>query len=295
MARRFTRVFAGLMLTLIVFSSIIAWGIGDSGYEYDPYTHKIEKVVVGSPADKAGLKVGDRIVQLYGRPIAVVETGINLDEVIGPRDKPIEIVVERAGKIRTAIIIKDEPSTSFQAFKLSVALLSVLCWLTGYLLGIVRHHEIRESSLVPFFWLGTGGTLSTVTLGQSVAIPVQALLVWLLISVLLPLAVYIHLWFPSTTMSAAKAHRMGLFIFSYSALANGVLAVSVYLFWPSMARLLDVLFFVLPIAVIVSLSIVASLLYYTYKKVTAGHSRRQIRLITVAYLTVTLLDRKSVV
>ena len=73
---------------------------------------QIGNIVAGGPADKGGLKEGDRVVQIGGQPVRDAD---DLSATINdhkPGDK-VAIVVERGGQRRTlTVTLGSQPSTS---------------------------------------------------------------------------------------------------------------------------------------------------------------------------------------
>ncbi len=73
--------------------------------QYDERTHSqsVVDVVEGSPAERAGLRVGDRIIGVNGRAL---DTDIGSDEayVRGRPGDPVEFTVERAGEPKPLIL-----------------------------------------------------------------------------------------------------------------------------------------------------------------------------------------------
>lgn len=59
---------------------------------------RVAQVVAGSPADKAGLKIGDRIVQFAGHDVG---TGRDFRSLVLAAVNPVAIVIERAGSEKT--------------------------------------------------------------------------------------------------------------------------------------------------------------------------------------------------
>jgi len=56
--------------------------------------YKVEDVLAGSPAEKQGVRAGDRIVAINGRPIHQLG-GQEISEIFTRRDTTIEVTVER--------------------------------------------------------------------------------------------------------------------------------------------------------------------------------------------------------
>ena len=73
--------------------------------QYDERTHSqsVEDVAEGSPAERAGLRVDDRIIGVNGRAL---DTDIASDEayVRGRPGDPVELTVERAGEPKPLIL-----------------------------------------------------------------------------------------------------------------------------------------------------------------------------------------------
>ena len=73
--------------------------------QYDEKTHSqsVEDVAEGSPAERAGLRVGDRVIGINGR---VLDTDIASDQayVRGRPGDPVEFTVERAGEPKPLIL-----------------------------------------------------------------------------------------------------------------------------------------------------------------------------------------------
>ncbi len=73
--------------------------------QYDETTHcqAVEDVMAGSPAERAGLRVGDRVIGINGRPL---ETDIASDEAYlrGRPGDSVELAVERAGEPQPLIL-----------------------------------------------------------------------------------------------------------------------------------------------------------------------------------------------
>lgn len=89
-------------------ASVLVFGLALTGIRSDVPTSPmvIESVVPGSPADKAGLRAGDTVVQAQGRDIRDVK---ELSEVTSARaGKPTTYVIEREGRRLPPITITPE-------------------------------------------------------------------------------------------------------------------------------------------------------------------------------------------
>ena len=73
-----TSLLAGLMMMVIIFSMVVLWPITYLGYDSSLVTQEIIYVAPGSPADQAGLRIGDRILELYGRSIQEVVASLSV-------------------------------------------------------------------------------------------------------------------------------------------------------------------------------------------------------------------------
>jgi hypothetical protein len=94
-----------LELTVALSGHPIRLGITWRDDEAEPDSVIVARVVPGSPADRAGLRVGERLYQVNGASIAgSADCGRRLAEITGP----MEFEVENRGRIRT---VKVEPLT----------------------------------------------------------------------------------------------------------------------------------------------------------------------------------------
>jgi hypothetical protein len=81
----------------------ITWRVDDA----EPGTIILSHVAPGSPAARAGLRIGDRIYRIAGRDFADDEQFTLLASTL---PEPLELLVERDGRLRTVVLyIKTEP------------------------------------------------------------------------------------------------------------------------------------------------------------------------------------------
>lgn len=269
-----------------VWANLVFWPVTYLGYTTDLVTGQVTDIDAESTAARAGLRVGDQIVQIYGLPYDAVLAYWNQVALLAPDNGPVPMVVDRQSRTVAFQIARDPPPPAYQMIKLVTALLALMCWLTGWLLGLVRRHEATASSTVAAFWITLGGALGVYQFARFASFPLLAIVQWLFLAMLTPLGVYVHLRFPArpvagwvvqiarSALGAAWLIGTALFV---GALTVGHLTVPEFVV--AAARLLPLAFF---------LSFVgsAAVLYQAYRQAQITHLRRQIRLITAACLFV---------
>lgn len=283
--QRVNAVLAALTFIVILFATTMLWPISDVGFESDLVTHIVVVVVPNSPADHAGLRVGDQILTLYGVPIQEVTERVNVLHVLTHLTRADEITVQRNGRLIVAQLENPPPTIGFQAIKLALALLGLICWATGYLLGVVRHQAMPRTPLVASFWLLMGGVTGSMLFTNYAAFPLFVGQVWLTIALLAPLAVYIHLWFPAPAFSPQRTTSIGRIMLAASVVCNTVVLGWVVRSNVTIGQLSLILLAVAPFSICLALAGSAGLLVVAYRRTTTAHVQRQIRLIALACLT----------
>ncbi len=139
------------------------------------------------------------------------------------------------------------------------------------------------------FWLGMSGVLGSLTFAVYSALPVLLMLVWLIITVFVPLSIYIHLWFPPRTPPQGVARRAGRYLLASSLLVHAGVGTWVYVARLSIVHMLMTFVNVLHVALLIGLAGSGWVLYRAYQHTAIPHTRRQIRLIAGACLSITLL------
>lgn len=280
--RRLMNGMAGVILAVIVAITIFFWPIPYLGFNVDPLTATISFIEPGSSAAHAGLHVGDRVLRMYDRSWNELIVHPNILSLVGPREQAIPISIERAGDVFTIPLVQAAPTLSFQTAKVTNILLALLCWATGYVLGIVRRHEAAGSPPVAWFWLGLSAVLGIYFFARFASYPLRLAMQWVLLTVLFPLAIYIHIWFPprSITPRQARVARRAL-VWSWVLLNIGLLA-TIAVWRPTLVQLVISLSDILPISVLLSLIGSGAILRRAYRQMPIAHLRRQIRLIALA-------------
>ncbi len=273
---------AALVLIIILAANILIWPVPSLGFGSDIETHQVVRVEPGSPADRAGLRVGDHLLAMYDRPWIVVLHNVSFIDWVASREHPVPVVVARNEQTLTLAIPQDPPSLSLQLSKLAEAALASICWLTGYLLGIARQHTVLESRRVAFFWLGLGGIVGSAIFAFYAALPLFVLLVWLVIGIFVPFSIYMHLWFPARPVAHHMYRRATKVLFATWIVVNGSIATVVLATPMSLLDLVNPLLALLPGALVVGLVGSGWVLYRDYKRTKVAQTCRQIRLIATA-------------
>src|SRR5689334_303568 len=102
-------------------------------------------------------------------------------------------------------------------------------------------------------------------------------LYWFTISILVPVSIYIHTWFPTRTVStdtSAKKYLIGTWC-----ILNAILLTFIKVVRPSLPNLLIELSFILFLALFIGFVGSAAVLFKAYRAAKIIHIRRQIRLI----------------
>ena len=90
--------------------------IGYAGWAPKESTVTITDLVGGMPADKAGLKEGDQILQVDGKPVPALAAMVEGLKVT--KDKPIAITVQRGGEVKTFTV---QPVLSDKSYRIGIA------------------------------------------------------------------------------------------------------------------------------------------------------------------------------
>lgn len=270
-------------------ANLLLWPIEYLGYDVDLRSGQVTWVAPGGPAAQAGLRAGDRLISVYGRPWPEVLYHWNRWLLIEASGPAIAMSAERAGVLTDYQLPRRPPDRSYQVAKVVFAVLAAACWVTGYRLGLVRRHEVNASWPIAAFWLLLAGVLGSYVFAVDLSLPLLALLLWLMITVLPALGVYIHVTFP------ARAVALGRIRWARRALIGSWAGAQVLLAGAWLIGRLSLADMVAQAWPLVVLGLGGAflgsglLLAEAYRQVVTAHVRRQIRLIAAACFLVAAL------
>lgn len=274
-------------LAVGVLATLSFWPVTYLGYSADLRSGLVLAIEPDGLAERVGLHINDRIVAIYGVPFQEALQQWSVLPLIDAVGQNVPLVVERSGITRTFTLALGTPPIEFQATKAVSALLALMCWLTGWLLGVMRRHEVATASLtVPMFWIVLGGLLGVYQFAHYASLPLFAVCHWLLLTILAPLGIYIHLWFPARSVSRAATSAARLGLLSAWLGLNLLLLATIAYRRPSLPELVALLAPLTPLALGIAFVASGGVLYRAYRRVQVAHTRRQIRLIALACFVV---------
>ena len=235
------------------------------------------------------MQVGDKVISVYGIQWNDLFHHWNILSIKEVWASSIPLEIEREGVIKTFHIARRSPTLAFQLLKTRFIVLSMLCWLTGYTISTIRRHEAVGSSVVPFFWFITSFICGIYIFTAGASQPLYTITMWVVVTVLAPLIVYVHIWFPPRHVSAEFIRKARKTLVTSIIAFNIILAAYVFAIGLTLAEVINFLIDTLaPIAFCLCLILSSILLYRAYKGSIIAHTRRQIRIITISFALVVI-------
>jgi hypothetical protein len=176
------------VFTLTLATNLLVWPIPDLGFDYNTRTFEIDAVDPGTAAWHV-LQLSDRIVSIHSQGALQFTLRVDRFAALGPAERTLPITLQRAGRLHTVELPLAPPSTSLQLSKLVYALLALVCWVSGYVLGVVRAHEMPGTPLLATFWLTLSGVIGCFHFAILASEPLLLGLLWLTSTLLAPLAI----------------------------------------------------------------------------------------------------------
>lgn len=271
------------MLSLILGASILLWPLPTLGFVPDLTTGDVIAVDAASPAAQAGLQVGDQVIFIYGYPWSAINSRLLVLPLPWLPGTLTPITVRRGEAVRDLVLDASASTPVSQVEKLVRALFALICWGTGYLLGTSPRAADERLRRTGWFWLLLGGTLAIYPFVERASYIGAIGVLWVQCSVLAPMAVAIHEWYPYRPPKPDSERRTGRLLLS-AILAAQIVLLGIALASPSTVLFYERLLALADYVFLVSFGLSALMLWRAYRKTVIAHIRRQLRLIGTACL-----------
>ncbi|HMQ31803.1 MAG TPA: PDZ domain-containing protein [Chloroflexaceae bacterium] len=279
------RLAALAVLVIILGAVLLLWPVPSLGLALDLQTGTVRTIQPGSPAARAGVQPGDRITSIYGYPWQAVNTRLLLIPLPWSADIPTPMTVVHEGVARDLVAWAGVPDGWLQVEKALRALIALTCWWTGYLLGRSPRATDWRLRWTAWFWVILGGSLGLYQLTIVVSYPLTIAVLWVQCSVLAPVAVAIHHWYPLRPTSPVLLGRVWR-VLSAAIIAGQVGLLGLVLASPATTVVFERLDTVVTYVYLASIILSAVTLWHAYRTTVIAHVRRQIRLIGAACMLV---------
>ena len=118
--------------------------IGFAGWAPKESTVTITDLVEGMPAEKAGLKEGDQILQVDGKPVPALAAMVESLKIT--KDKPITLVVQRNGQPKTVTV---QPILSDKSYRIGIGSMQMKVKTLPFGAALSKSlHENRQNALL---------------------------------------------------------------------------------------------------------------------------------------------------
>jgi len=275
------RLGAFAVLSLILGASLLLWPLPSLGFLPDLTTGTVIAVDPASPAAQAGLQAGDQVIAIYDYPWGAINTRLLVLPLPWRTGTPTPVTVRRGEAVHDLMLDAGAPGPAFQAEKLVWALLALVCWGTGYLLGTSPRATDERLRRTGWFWVVIGGTLALYPLAQRASYFGTIGLLWMQCSVLAPMAVAIHSWYPYRPAKPDAEPRTRQLLLG-AILAAQLVLLGITLGTPSTVVLFERFLTLADYVFLGSFGLSVAMLWWAYQRTVIGHIRRQLRLIGAA-------------
>lgn len=272
---------AVLILIGMAIAMVLRWPLPDLGFRVAFETGIVEHVQAGTAAARAGMQPGDQITVIYGYPWVEVNQRLFIVPLPWHNDDSTPITMTRAGVPTQLTLYPGPPDPALQIEKICRSILAVACWLTGYLLGTSPRASDPRLRRIAWFWLMMGGSLALYQLFVVTSYLMTIGVLWLQCTILAPIAVAMHSWYPRRPLAPTTERRTWLLLLGAVVILQVVVGV---VFVRTPTTVLRYLRFqaIAPIGFLLAFLLSAVVLWRAYHHSPIAHIRRQIRLIATA-------------
>ena len=176
---------------VLVVSAAVAWFTG--GYDGLAWTtpdYQVLDVEPGSPGAQAGLRPGDFILALDGRPALA-----RFPLYVGGPGTAVDITYRRGGQDATTVLTLARPPVAFLALRLTSLVIALLFSILSLAFSVGGRYSIPSLSFLLFYQLLAVVIASGSVVGLQLAWSVRVFYVALCL--LMPAAIYMVSWFPA--------------------------------------------------------------------------------------------------
>ncbi|NJK32413.1 MAG: hypothetical protein HC927_08385, partial [Deltaproteobacteria bacterium] len=160
--------------------------------------------------------------------------------------------------------------------------LALPCWLVGYILGVARRVETQPYPVVALFWMLLGCWLGAVPFAGSLSFPLYAALHVIVLTIIIPLGIYVHIEFPRRPWPTTWERRAKLVLCgTITTLTAGALTI-IWVMKPRPLFIVSALSDILLLGVLILFLASGFMLWTAHGRTTIAHVQRQIRIIGVA-------------
>jgi signal transduction histidine kinase len=251
------------------------------GFDVDLATARVVTVHNGSPAAEVGIRPGDRLIAIYGYHWEEINHRWVLLPLPWTPGTPTPLTVDRSGETLDLTLVAGPPDLGIQVEKGLRALIAFSCWGAGFLLGTSPRAVDRRLQWAAWFWIVLGLTIGLYQLVSITSYVLSIAVLWLQCTILAPIAVALHLWYPSRPIATAVQRRGRTLLIAVIAFLQVGAALLVFTA-PSTILAFERLTNVAPFIFLGGFLASSLVLWCAYRTITVASIRRQVRLIGIA-------------
>lgn len=281
MNNSFFRLIALLLLLGLLTIIALLGPLPELGVYLDLETGLVTEVIADSAAAQAGMLLGDRVIAIYGYPWEAINSRLWLLPLPWQPGTPTPVVLERENEVLALTLFAGPPDLALQVEKALLAVTALICWGTGFLLGTSPRATDWRLRWAAWFWVVLGFTIGAYQLMSLHSYIISIGILWFQITVLAPIAVALHVWYPRRPI-ADRVQRRSRRLLVATILLFQIGAAGLVFTATSTVRASMRLHTVAPFVFLAAFLLSVVLLWRAYSTIEVAHIRRQIRLIGAA-------------